>query len=128
MGNGAESNSPQEEYSSQWYEHSESVSHMSQEELHDVARKAVHLFFSAVTQSRDQNKDEREKLHLALEAAAPEVEYLFLRMTAGDRLSDPSILTDESPEQYRVRGRGIAAMVAARFTGYVVTPEDWPLP
>ncbi len=108
-------------------EHREAVIRMSQDELDEVARKAVHLFFILVTQSRDRNDDEREKLHLALEAAAPEVEYLFLRMTAGDRLSDPSIFTDESPEQYHMRGRGIAAMVAARFTGYVVTPEDWPL-
>lgn len=128
MGSGAESNSSQEGYSSQWHEHSGSVSRMSQEELHDVARKAVRLFLSLVAQSRDRNEDEGKKLHLALEAAAPEVEYLFLRMTAGDRLSDPSIFTDESPEQYYVRGRGIAAMVAARFTGYVITPEDWPLP
>ncbi len=114
-----------EEIPSQWFEHGESVSRMSEPELHEVARKAIHLFFRLVTQSDGESFHERFRLDL--DTAEPEVKYLFRRMTAGDRLSSP-LNWEESDEGYRQRGRGIAAMVAERFTGYKITPEDWPIP
>ena len=125
MDNSQKSVFSREEILANWREHRESISLMSQDELHEVARGAIRLFFRLVTQF--QNHELLEKLRADLDATKPEVEYLYLRMTAADRLTGP-LNWEEPDEAYRQRAHGIAVGVAARFTGYEVTPEDWPLP
>ena len=113
-----------EQIPSLWGEHGESVQQMSQDELHHVARRAVALFRRVAETSGAQSRNE---LGADIAGAQPEVNYLFHRMTAGDRLSSP-LNGEESDEAYSQRARAIAIGIAARFSGYELTPEDWPLP
>ncbi len=108
-----------------WYEHSESAMRMSQDELEEVARKAVGLFLLAVTGR--SNGVSQEEYRSKRDAAAPEVDYLLMRMFAGDRLSSPLGSYEESAESYGRRARDIAAPVADKYTGYQVTREDWSI-
>ena len=113
-----------EQIPSWWGEHSKSVQQMSQDELHQIARKAVALFRRVAGTSNEQSWNE---LGADIAGAQPEVNYLFHRMTAGDRLSGP-LNEEESDEAYGQRARAIAMGIAARYSGYELTPEDWPLP
>ena len=101
---------------SRWLKHDEFISRiscMSQGELDDIARQAAHLFYRM---SRDEPGEE---IRSDLDTATPEIFYLFLRMTARDRISNGYGNKEVM--------RGIAVYVAKEFAGYDLTPEDWPL-
>ncbi len=114
-----------------WREQDESISRMSQDGRDDIARRAAHLFYRLAT--RSDNDEPWEKFSSDLDTAAPEVLYLYFKMTAGERFTSPiGVNQTESCEQLQKYFmewlRGIAVSVAKAYAGYNVTPEDWPLP